>query len=118
MIVRAVTADNDWCYGKGKNDYKKDRSAVAQNIKTRLQSFLGDCPFATNAGIDWWNILGTKNIVGAKLAISSIILNTTDVTGILELSFNLDNNRAFTISYRVQTIYGVVDEAYQYDVAA
>lgn len=117
MIVRAIDSNNDWTFGKGKNDYKKDAQAVSQCIKTRLQSHLGDCFFATNAGVDWWNLLGSKNLIGLKLALSTVILNTQDVSGLLELSVVLDQNRLITITYKAQTVYGEADETFQYSAA-
>ena len=105
MIVRAIDGDNDWQFGKGKNDYKSDLNAVSQNIKTRLQSFLNDCFFDANAGLDWWNLLGSKNQVGLTLSVSAIILKTEFVTKLEQLSLNLSDNREISISYKVQTAF-------------
>lgn len=108
MIVRAIDAQNDWLYGKGANDYKKDRDAVAQAIKTRLQSFLGDCFFQNSAGIDWFNLLGSKQIVTLRLSIGTVLLNTPSVLKINELSFNISPSRALTVKYSVDTIFGTI----------
>lgn len=116
MIVRALDANNDWTFGKGQNDYKSGISAIAQSIQTRLSSFLGDCFFNLNAGIDWFNLLGSKNQTAIQLALSAVILNTENVTGILELSVNLDNNRNITVKYNVQTTLSTLSSTFQYDV--
>jgi hypothetical protein len=58
---RSVDDDNDWNFGKGRNDYVRNIRAVEQNIRTRLNSFLGDCFFSTGSGLDWFNLLGNKN---------------------------------------------------------
>lgn len=108
MIVRALDSSGDWEYGKGRNDYKKDKKAVEQNIATRLNSFLGDCFFDTAAGIDWFNQLGAKDQLALNLAISATILNTTYVTGLTQLSTNLDAARNFSVSYQVSTSFGIV----------
>ncbi len=109
MIVRAITSEGDWTYGAGRNNYLSANAAVAQSIGTRLLSFLGDCFFATNAGIDWWNLLGNKNLLALELAINAVILNTESVTGIISLSTNLDHEtRAFSASYSVSTSFGNV----------
>lgn len=107
MIVRAIDSDNDWQFGKGKNDYKQNLNAVAQNIKTRLQSFLNDCFFDTTAGIDWFNLLGGKNQIALNLAINATILNTLNVTGLNQISVTLDANRVFRVQYNVQTSYSL-----------
>lgn len=106
MRVRGIDADNDWLYGKGANDYRQDTLAIAQNIKTRLQSFLGDCFFDVNAGVDWFNLLGAKDLTALKLSIASTILNTEGVVELVQLFFDLNPaNRDLSISYAVNTIY-------------
>lgn len=109
MIIRKVDSNNDWTFGKGKNNYIKDKSAVSQNIKTRLQSFLGDCFFALNQGLDWFNLLGSKDDGELRLAISTTILNTENVVSLSELSLNLDSERKLTINYEVNTTFGLLE---------
>lgn len=105
MIVRTLDSDHDWTFGRGKNNYLSANKAVAQSINTRLNSFLNDCFFDINAGLDWFNLIGSKNKLALELAISNEILNTENVIALLELSTNLDNNREITISYSVTTVY-------------
>lgn len=107
MRVRSLDALHDWNFGKGKNDYKRDQDAVAQNIDTRLLSFFGDCFFNVSAGIDWWNLLGAKNQLSINLAVSRMILNTAYVTGIVQLSIELNvRTRNLHIVYEVETSFG------------
>lgn len=110
MIVRRITNENDWTFGKGKNNYLTDSSAVAQNVKTRLQSFLGDCFFSLQSGIDWFNLLGSKEQVKLRLAISTTILNTDNVTKLNELTVDVSEDRKISISYSISTIYGQAQE--------
>jgi hypothetical protein len=105
MIVRSIDSDGDWNFGKSRNDYLSANDAIGQNIKTRLQSFLGDCFFAMSAGIDWFNLLGSKNIIGLQLSIQATILNTTGVTRIVDFSLSLETNRRLNLQYTVETIY-------------
>lgn len=116
MTVRAIDSNNDWTFGKGRNNYKGGILEVSQNIKTRLQSFLGDCFFQNNAGIDWFNLLGSKSILKLRLQISSVILNTANVTEVLEVSFEATENRILTIQYRVNTVYGPTQNSAQIEV--
>lgn len=118
MIVRTIDTIGDWTFGKGKNNYRKDNDAITQNIKTRLLSFLGDCFFDVTAGIDWFTFLGSKNQLALNLAISAVILNTEFVTGILQLSVNLNTDRNFSVSYRVQTTYSTTGDTFQYDLVS
>lgn len=116
MIVRVLDVNHDWTFGRGKNNYITGIPAVAQDIQTRLLSFLGDCFFAINEGIDWFNLLGGKSKTAIDLAINAVILNTRNVTGILEISSTLDNNRVLTIVFSVQTAFGPISDTFQYDV--
>lgn len=116
MRVRAIDSLGDWTFGKGANDYKVNLNAVAQDIKTRLNSFLGDCFFKRTAGIDWFNLLGGKDLIALNLAINATILNTANVTGLLQTSANLDHvTRIYSVTYIVQTSFGVVANTFQYD---
>ena len=116
MIFRALDVNGDWLFGKGKNDYSSGNKAVGLNIQTRLASFLGDCFFDKSAGIDWFNLLGSKNQLALNLAVSSIILITQDVTGILQVSINTNNVRNVTITYKVQTTFGTLSNIFQYSL--
>jgi hypothetical protein len=58
-----------------------------------------------NEGVDWFNLLGSKNELSLNLAIRTTILNTPDVTGLQELLVNLSDNRIFSVTYRVTTAY-------------
>ncbi len=109
MIVRSLDSNDDWTFGKGKSDYLSNNDAIAQNISTRLRSFVGDCFFDLDAGIDWWTLLGSKNITGLILSIRTLIFNTDNVTSLLELSANLDDNRNQSITYSVSTVYSTME---------
>lgn len=107
MIVRALDGNGDWTFGKGKNNYLREVSAIRQSIQTRLKSFLGDCFFALNQGIDWFNLLGSKNILELRLAVAATLLNTEDVVRINNLNVIISSTtRNIFIQYEVETVYG------------
>lgn len=116
MIVRALDSDHDWTFGKGLNDYKSNQKAIIQNIDTRLNSYLGNCFFDLGAGIDWFNLLGEKDQTTLNLAISTVILNTTNVTGMKQFSTSLSPSRVFTVQYMVNTTYSVITGTFTYNV--
>lgn len=118
MIVRAIDVNGDWLFGRGRNDYRTNQQAIAQNIKTRLISFLGDCFFDTTAGIDWFNLLGGKDQTALNLAINAVILNTEGVTGGLQTFTGLNDARVFTVQYKVQTVYSILSGTFEYDLNA
>lgn len=105
MRVRALDSNFDWTFGSGLNNYKTMSSAIEQSISTRLKTFLGECFFDITAGLDWFNLLGSKDRLGLNLAITASILNTDGVTSINQLSIDLDTSRMITITYSVNTIY-------------
>lgn len=105
MRVRATDYRNDWLFGKGQNDYVTGGLAVAQSIRTRLGEVLGDCFFNTAAGLDLFNLLGSKNLLGLNLAIKAIILNTENVTGIIEVLVTVNSARHATLSYKVKSVF-------------
>lgn len=109
MRVRAIDEDGDWVFGTGKASYRSNNDAIAQNIQTRLNSFLGNCFFSLGDGIDWFNLLGNANLTSLNLAITATILNTTGVTALIQFSSNLDaKTRNFTVSYIVQTTFSLI----------
>lgn len=106
MIVRALDPIGDWTFGKGKNNYLVNDFAIGQNLITRLNSFLGDCFFDVTAGIDWFNLLGSKNQFALNLAISATILKTDGIVEMKQLSVVLESTRKLTIIYNVKTKFG------------
>lgn len=118
MSVRALDANHDWTFGSGKNNYLSGIPAIIQTIDCRLLEFLGDCCFNLGAGIDWWNFLGSKDEIPLRLAISAVILNTPQVTGLLQLSTSLSPKRVFSAAYKVQTSLSPASSVFQYDLNA
>lgn len=93
-------------FGQGLGNYLTLNAALGLNIKTRLQSWLGDCFFAQTAGVDWWNRLGDKNQLSLLSAdLRRIISQSAGVTGILSFDVHMAGARGVQASYTVQTIY-------------
>lgn len=105
MIFRNLDEDGDWQFGRGKNDYVDLNPAIGLNIKTRLQSWVGDCFFDLEAGIDWVNRLGSKNQRALlEIDLRRVILQSDGVTGLTSFSTEV-NGRNFIANYAVNTIY-------------
>lgn len=116
IIARALDSAGDWTFGAGLNDYVSNNAEVIQDISMNLKMFLGDCFFATGVGIDWFNLLGGKDLVSLNLAVNSAILNTTGVTGLLQTSLDLTTNRRLSINYTVTTVFSTLQGVFTYDV--
>lgn len=109
MIVRALDQNGDWTFGKGKNDYKSGLDAFAQSLQTRCSMILGDCFFAKQQGIDYFNLLGGGSALALNLAMSTTILNTENALEIKSLNFTVDENGNFTAEYSVLSTFGLVE---------
>lgn len=105
MIFRNLDDNGDWEFGKGINSYALNQDAISLNIKTRLQSWVGDCFFAQQAGVDWYNRLGSKNQFNLlKQDLRRIILQSEGVTGLTNFDIILVG-RTFTATYTIDTIF-------------
>jgi hypothetical protein len=106
MIVRELDINNDWTFGKGLNSYLQEMEAIRQCIQTRLLSWVGDCYFALNDGVDYNNFLdiGTKILLDGD--IKREILQSYGVVKINSFNSNIDNNRNYSATINLTTIYG------------
>ena len=106
---RGITAYNDWTFGQGVGSYFTQNQAIAADIKTSVLFFLNDCFFALTVGIDWWNLLGSKN----PAAKNNILLQTrqaiVQVEGVVRInSVTATVNpvtRHLTLGYSVDTVF-------------
>lgn len=105
MRFRALDSNWDWKFGKGLGSYSGDTQAIAYDVKSKILSWVGDCFFNETAGIDWKNILGSKD-QKSQLddAIKKIIV---EEYGIIELSFfeSEISDRTYHCTVRFKTIY-------------
>jgi len=86
MRVSGLDKNLDWRFGKGRAVYKRNADAIAQNILTRLRSFLGDWYLDTEIGIDWLTLLGNLGTEKRILrSVESTVMQTEGVLSIQEL---------------------------------
>jgi len=105
MSFRNLDNNGDWTFGSGKQNYVKDNEEIRLDIKTRLNSWVNDCFFDLEAGIDWVNRLGSTNQKQLlEDDIKRIIAQTDGVSEILDFEVTLIN-RTFTANYNINTIY-------------
>ena len=114
MKFRSIDSTNDWNFGKGKQSYVKNQDALMLNVQTRLQSFLNDCFFDTSAGIDWFNLLGSKDQENIVSSVRKVIIETEGVTKINTIDFYTNSTtRNLEITYNINTQYTENVEAIQ-----
>lgn len=104
MRIRGTDDFGDWKFGKGKQSYDVGSMAIMTNIKTRLLSFLNDCFYDMDAGIDWWNLLGGKNKKALLLTVDNTILSSYGVQKLISSSLTIDQNRAAHITYQIKIL--------------
>ena len=109
MQVRAIDANKDWIFGKGKQAYKNNRAALAQKLDTRLHSWKTDCFFALAEGIDWNNYLdiGTKRLLDIDIA--QYMNKTGGVLSIADYKSYITPERILRVSFTARTIFGPID---------
>jgi|FreactcultureFD7_1027221.scaffolds.fasta_scaffold02403_3 hypothetical protein len=105
--VNIISSSGDWNFGQGLSSYFTGNAAIAANIKTALNTFLGDAFWQANFGVDWINLLGNKNTEQSIISQTrAIIANCYGVVQINSINYNLDSlRRQLTLSYTISTIY-------------
>lgn len=104
-MFRNLDENHDWTFGNNLSNYVSEQQEIAINIETRILSFLGDCFFAVNEGIDWWNLLDYRYQDRLENAVSEVIKNTPGVTAINAIDVLIGANRKIKLQYNIQTIY-------------
>lgn len=106
MSFRALDSSSDWQFGAGLQSYFTDERAINADISTALKVFLGECFFALDAGVDWWNLIGGKDEQGIILQCRTVIAQRAGVARINSVTASLDRStRKLTVTYNVDTIY-------------
>ena len=106
MIFRAIDAQNDWKFGHGLSDYFQNQDAVEANIRTRLQSWVGNCFFALQDGVDWRARLDTGQKSNLINELKTVILSSFGVVAVISIDGVFDGvTRAFTVNAVIQTIF-------------
>lgn len=114
MTIRNLDAAGDWVFGHGRQDYLTGEPAIELNVKTRLLSFLNDCFWATDFGIDWWNLLGSRNPQAQSNIIVQVRALLAQSYGIVRINtieaLTDRKTRRLTVRANVDTIFsrGVV----------
>lgn len=109
MTFRGITAANDWTFGQGKATYLTKDRAIMADVKTALLFYLNDCFFALDQGIDWSNLLGSKQPlaqVNVLLQTRSTIVARYGVVRINSVTAQVDAAlRRITVTYNLDSIF-------------
>ena len=109
MIIRAIrrneNGQEEFCFGHGFTDYKKELAYVCQDVETALYEFKNDCFFDLEAGIDWKARLGyygQKEYLDEE--IQQIVSNRIGVINIVNFDSNIID-RVYICTIEVLTVY-------------
>lgn len=106
MSFRNLDGHGDWVFGLGRHSYVNENQEILLNAKTRVLSFLGDCFFAPQDGIDWWHLLDYNKQTELENAVMSTIAETEGVESVNEVDSVINSDRKITLTYSITTIYG------------
>lgn len=106
MIFRQIDSNGDWTFGKGIANYAQNEEAIDLNIQTAILSWVGDCFFDLQFGIDWTRFLDTGQQANLQIALQTLILSLYGVVGVETVSAVFDPvSRRLTTRYSVTTIF-------------
>lgn len=110
MRVAGIDSTGDWQFGRGKASYKTNSDAIAQNVVTRLRSFVNDWFLDITFGIDWVELLGEKSGSDQiKRAVEKMVLQTIGVKSISKLIMTEDTkNRSLSIELNYNDVFDVL----------
>lgn len=107
MRVSGITDDGDWTFGKGKANYKRASSAIAQNVASRLRGFTNDWFLDVDAGIPWIELLGQRGTERRIIrAIERTVLQTEGVREVTRIKIvNRNSQRGVTIDLQYTDVF-------------
>jgi hypothetical protein len=109
MTFRALDSDGDFVWGQGRSSYLTKGDAVNLNIRTRLYCWLNDCFYRMDFGIDWKNLLGSRNPVAETGIIVQTRLMVAQSYGLVRInSVNTSLDRAtrrLTVQFNIDTFF-------------
>lgn len=102
MRVRLIDSNNDFVFGSQQSSYAIGATAVALDIKLKLQEWYGDCFFALQNGVPWKYRLGNH---GQKAFLDKDIFEiASNVDGVL----SIQNFESIVIDRRYKATFNVI----------
>ena len=95
-----IDSNEDMVFVNGDIAFVKQGDAIAQHIRMRLATWLGETPFDTKAGVPYLTIIFQPNTTldAVQFILEQIVLGTPGVTGV-NLTFTFDTpTRVLTVT--------------------
>ena len=105
MRVRALDENWDFKFGKSKQDYASESLATAYDVKQKILCWYNDCSFDMQSGIDYKNLLGSKNGKNQlDNSVKKILLVQPDIIEITYFESSIID-RKYSLLTRFKTVY-------------
>jgi len=111
-----LSADSDLVFTGGDLAFARDADAVGQSIRIRLQTWLGETPYSTGAGVPYRQVIFAPNTtaLARRYILTQAVLATPGVTSCELASFEVDAQaRVLRVSGTATTSGDAVDFAVQ-----
>jgi hypothetical protein len=109
MRYRALDAEGDYQFGGASRFLVDSPDTVAQAILTRLRLKTNEWFLDTTVGTPYDELILGYGTQGSRdVALRQRILGTQGVRSLLSYGSSVDANRRFTVTARVDTIYGPI----------
>lgn len=110
QLTRIMDSNRDMTFGQGLQNFATGAQACAQNVVTRLRSYLGEWFMDTSFGMAWTQDVFTKPEQQALVEadMKAITLNTVGVNSIKSFTFS-QTGRSVSVRVSVDTLYGTIE---------
>lgn len=111
MIGRALNENNDIFMLRRSIAVVSDGAEVVQHVRSRLLFYLGECVWAVNTGVPYFQRVFVKpmNLPQVEAILKSVILKSPGVSKLLDFSMSFNSaNRQLAVAWQAETTYGVV----------
>lgn len=106
MRVRALDGNWDFKFGQGKQCYASESLATAYDVKQKILCWYNDCFFDMQSGIDYKNLLGSKNGKNElDNSVKKILVVQPDIVEITHFESYIQD-RKYHLTARFKTVYG------------
>jgi hypothetical protein len=110
MITRALTANYDFQFGNGLQNYLRSEAAIEQNAVTTVLSWIGDCYYFKNIGVDWYNRLDPGQQGNLMQEIKQVLAACYGIVQVISIAGELGADRLDSIQADIATIFVPPDQ--------
>lgn len=108
-MIRNLDNNWDWCFGHSLQDYTQEEKEIELDILTSIKSWRNNCFFDLEYGIDWYNILGSRNKSDQlKNELIRLLININGVARINKINYNITPERKINININLEQFIKII----------